>query len=446
MKKHLLICLCAALFALTLTACGGKQPTANFHGASGGAANSVTADIEGDRPVAPGVSPNGSLNPTAAATDGQKTLPGLFAAIPDSSARKITADEAINIANIANIGDAGDNADSPVSEDGKPFVAMWHASPVLGSGWNKRLMLAYDGSFVWAASQMDEETRIRYLWGTWGVSGGSLTLETALMLRRDGGRLVDSNLTISGKALEGFELAPYAVSEKFTLPITTPEVDPDILPDREMYAITVSGEKYWYYAEQEVLDEFWEVLYSLDSTAASTPGEALSDSDKAVLELGNSVISLLKNKDWGALGSLVHPEKGLTFSPFGFVDTKTAVKLGAGDVKALGFDDTVRTWGVWPSDEPIEYAFAEYYEAFIFDHDFTKATQSAVNRIIKSSEGNNLNVFGNGGAYVEFHIPGVGTEADFNWASLRLVFSWYDDDTRDLDLFLVAIVHDSWTP
>ena len=171
-------------------------------------------------------------------------------------------------------------------------------------------------------------------------------------------------------------------------------------------------------------------------------GASLSDAEKDVLELATDTLALLKNKDWGALGALVHPTQGLTFSPYGFVDTATAVKLGVGDVKALESDDTVRVWGVFDgSGEPMEYTFAEYYDRFIMSQDFTGAPQIGVDRIIKSGNTeNNLYVLGNGVSFVEFHIPGSQPNPDHSWASLRLVFGAHENE-----LYLVGVVHDEWT-
>jgi hypothetical protein len=176
-------------------------------------------------------------------------------------------------------------------------------------------------------------------------------------------------------------------------------------------------------------------------------GGQLSASDREVLDLATETARILKARDWGALGAIVHPERGLTFSPWGFVDVERCVKLGAGDVKSPGFDGRVRTWGDYPSDEPINLSFAEYYNLFVFDRDYTNAAQIGVNCIVRSGGfENNLYVFGNGGAFAELHVPGTGADADYNWASLRLVFAWFDGDgAHESGLYLVGIVHDGWS-
>jgi hypothetical protein len=67
------------------------------------------------------------------------------------------------------------------------YVGLWHASPVLGSGYNERLALNDDRSFVWAASQMDGLERTRFQAGTWAAEGGSLQLRVTKKLIWDGG-------------------------------------------------------------------------------------------------------------------------------------------------------------------------------------------------------------------------------------------------------------------
>jgi len=168
----------------------------------------------------------------------------------------------------------------------------------------------------------------------------------------------------------------------------------------------------------------------------------LSQWDQEVLDLADECLELLKDKQWGALGSLVHRKQGLTFSPYGYVEDG-AVRLGMGDVKALDTYAKVHTWGHFDgSGEPIEMTFAQYYDRFIFDRDFTRAPQVSVDKVIRTTMEENLYIFGNGGAFVEYHIPGSREDADHNWASLRLVFSW-EEDVEGLSL--VAVVHDEWT-
>ena len=199
------------------------------------------------------------------------------------------------------------------------------------------------------------------------------------------------------------------------------------------------------------------ILTSADSSGAAEiqdDAKVLSDMEKHVLELATGVMGMLKNEDWGAIGHMTHPESGLTFSPYGYIDSESAIRLGIGDVIALEMDETIRTWGYYDgSGEPITCAFSEYYDRFIYNRDFVNAPEVAVNNIIRTTFMNNLNIFGDDSIFVEFYMPGGAVGgiddpdiAEFNWASLRLVFAPYKgDEYYEKDYYLVAIVHDEWT-
>ncbi|MCL1803127.1 MAG: hypothetical protein FWG30_05710 [Eubacteriaceae bacterium] len=169
-------------------------------------------------------------------------------------------------------------------------------------------------------------------------------------------------------------------------------------------------------------------------------GTELTVSEEYLLELASETLEILATGDWGALGGSVHPTQGLAFVPYGYVQ-EDAVRLGIGDVKAIGYDESVRVWGQFDgSGLPIEYTFEEYFDRFIMSHDFRHAPQISIGRIIRSTVQDNLFVFGNGAEFVEFHFPEGEQYGEFEWASLRIVFSPYEGD-----LYLVAIVHEEWT-
>ncbi|MCL1876335.1 MAG: hypothetical protein FWF87_08780 [Synergistaceae bacterium] len=70
---------------------------------------------------------------------------------------------------------------------------MWHASPVLGSGWSNRLGLWEDNTFIYAANQMDGMTRERFIAGEWSINpDGLLTLSCRETLKLEGGEVVSA--------------------------------------------------------------------------------------------------------------------------------------------------------------------------------------------------------------------------------------------------------------
>ena len=370
---------------------------------------------------------------------------------------KHPAEDSISSGSDSDPADAGDSAD---------YVGLWHASPVMPSGYTQRLALNADASFIWAASQMDGQERTRFCSGTWSVAAGKLILVTTEQIRLEGGHEVPavaswgSDMVIMDAVIM---VSRTADTKEYSLsPVTN---DNDVFDRR---TLTIDGEQYWelsHSLDREALSADYAEMRSLEGQMWLTSGpddvmptittpnrtvassQELYDLEREVFDLAVETVGLIKNKDWGALGHMVHPKQGLTFSPYGFVDEPSAVHLGAGDVVALGMDDTVRTWGYFDgSGKPIEMTIDKYYDRFIMSHDFTRAPEIGIDVIIRTTEENNLYVFGNGVSYVEFHQLGSGVDADHTWASLRLVFGWFEGGgSYESGLYLVAIVHDEWT-
>jgi hypothetical protein len=144
-----------------------------------------------------------------------------------------------------------------------------------------------------------------------------------------------------------------------------------------------------------------------------------------------------------ALADLVHPSRGVRFSPYAYVQDTHQV-FTAGEVRGLLQDPTAYVWGVYDgSGEPIRATFAEYYEEFVYDVDFADAPEVSYNRRLGGHGGtiDNAREFYPGSTVVEYHIPGVDPQYEgLDWRSLRLVFQ-----QQDGSWYLVGIIHDEWT-
>ncbi|MCL2164551.1 MAG: copper amine oxidase N-terminal domain-containing protein [Oscillospiraceae bacterium] len=73
---------------------------------------------------------------------------------------------------------------------------LWHKSDVLGSGWSERFLLAPENQFIYAASQMDGETRTRYISGVWEIEDGYLVLSFQKAIMWEGGETVPATGSI----------------------------------------------------------------------------------------------------------------------------------------------------------------------------------------------------------------------------------------------------------
>jgi hypothetical protein len=185
----------------------------------------------------------------------------------------------------------------------------------------------------------------------------------------------------------------------------------------------------------------------LDEKPAGTPSSFSSEEEaKAVIDTRiKETIEAMKQKDMAKLAKLVHPEKGVQFSPYAYVDTTKNVRVKAAELAVLWKDTKKIKWGeIDGSGSTIELTFADYFQKFVYDHDFAKAPKIGYNKIIgKSTTTNNLfNIYPKDKFItVEFHFEGFDKKFNGNdWASLRLVY-----ENTGADWLLVAVVHDQWT-
>ncbi|MFC0215718.1 hypothetical protein ACFFK0_25295 [Paenibacillus chartarius] len=155
------------------------------------------------------------------------------------------------------------------------------------------------------------------------------------------------------------------------------------------------------------------------------------------------VVTLLKNKDMGKLKTYVHPQKGVRFSPYSYVDVKKDLIFSADQIGNLLKDAKTYTWGSYDgSGELITLTFVEYFGKFVYDHDYAKAEKTAYNETLgKGNMTNNIKDVYPNAIVVEYHFSGFDKKLEgMDWASLRLIF-----EKADSEWMLVGLTHDQWT-
>ena len=158
----------------------------------------------------------------------------------------------------------------------------------------------------------------------------------------------------------------------------------------------------------------------------------------------------LRDHDMDQVASLVHPVKGVTFSPYTYVrglqgaPGQADLVFNRDQVRGLWTDPTVYLWGMYAgSGEPIEMTFAAYYQRFVYDVDFAQPDAVGFGETIgQGSTINNIPSVFPESTTVEYHFEGFDPQySGLDWRSLRLVW-----EMSDGTWYLVAIVHDEWTP
>ncbi|MCJ0741522.1 hypothetical protein [Pedobacter montanisoli] len=172
----------------------------------------------------------------------------------------------------------------------------------------------------------------------------------------------------------------------------------------------------------------------------SVSGNIQQDS---VFKISTQILSYLKQQNYEAFSLSFHPQKGVLFSPYGFIDIKKSKRLLAKDFLESILKNWTLTWGVYDgSGEIMQLKVIPYLNKFVYNVAFEKAPQKAFNKIIK--QGNtksNLKELFPEAVFVEYHFDGFDKALNgMDWQSLRLVFEKFQDQ-----YYLVAIVHDQWT-
>ncbi len=172
------------------------------------------------------------------------------------------------------------------------------------------------------------------------------------------------------------------------------------------------------------------VLLLSACTSASTPNFD---------ETANQTIAALKTRDFDTLQTLIHPEKGVRFSPYATVDTKNDVVLMPFELD--NFES--KLWGNYDGiGTPIILTLNEYFDKFVYSADFMNASEIKKNEIIGSGNSlNNLQTVYENANFIEYHFSGFDPEVfGMDWQSLRLVFEEYEGKVK-----LIGIIHDQWT-
>lgn len=159
-------------------------------------------------------------------------------------------------------------------------------------------------------------------------------------------------------------------------------------------------------------------------------------------EYAYQIMEYIRDQDFESLSEAVHPEFGVVFSPYATINLSSNKYFTASQIAGFANDENTYVWGKYDGKgDPIELTPAEYFEEFVFDIDYTQASEIGIDYIIQT--GNSLenikDVFPDI-RFVEFHYPGTEANAGLDWSSLRLGFEEYNGVLK-----LTVILHSEWT-
>lgn len=151
-------------------------------------------------------------------------------------------------------------------------------------------------------------------------------------------------------------------------------------------------------------------------------------------------VTALKNRDMRRLSSLVHPDKGVRFTPYNYVERKRDLVFQRTQLKSLMTSKKRYSWGEYDgSGDPIRLTFRKYYKRFIYDWNFANDREASYNNSPRTSNYDNAYEIYPGAIIVEYVNPGT-VESGMDWSTLRLVF-----ERKNRTWYLVGIIHNEWT-
>jgi len=155
------------------------------------------------------------------------------------------------------------------------------------------------------------------------------------------------------------------------------------------------------------------------------------------------VLEAVKQRNYIQFSSFIHPKLGLRFSPYAYTDTKSDLIFSAQSFKYAVKRNRVFLWGSEdPTGESIRMTVKNYFRKYVYDVDFLKMNEIAVNRFIGGGNSlNNLKEVYKDCDFVEFYCKGIEEKyGGMDWRSVRLVIKMYQGK-----LYLVGVIHDEWT-
>lgn len=185
------------------------------------------------------------------------------------------------------------------------------------------------------------------------------------------------------------------------------------------------------------------VITETDSLNSLNPNvETESNSKEETLKTLNSeILSALKSNEIEKLSKFIHPEKGIRFSMYGYVQPNTDKYFTKEEFIKYAPTNIKFTWGEKDgTGDPLVLSIRKFLEEWVFRKDFTKG-EFYFNTFKGSGNSlNNLKEVYPTQYFTENYIPGSEEYGGMDWNCLRFVF-----EELDGTFYLVAVVNDQWT-
>lgn len=137
----------------------------------------------------------------------------------------------------------------------------------------------------------------------------------------------------------------------------------------------------------------------------------------------------------------IHPEKGVRFSMYAFVQPKRDKVFTKKNFEKYWHTTVKFTWGEKDGTGDLYQAsLQDYVRNWVFKTDFSTAKSTVNFTAAQGNSMNNIHSVYPQAEFVEYYIAGTEQYSGMDWQALRLVFEKFEKE-----YFLVAVINDQWT-
>lgn len=175
----------------------------------------------------------------------------------------------------------------------------------------------------------------------------------------------------------------------------------------------------------------------------STPAQLDTQDDTLLLERAGEVLQALADQDSAALCKLVHPQRGVTFTPYSTVDPENDLCFLPDQLSKAFSSGSTYLWGFTDGKgDHINLTVSDYISRYVYNEDYQNAPIVSIDQIVASGNAlENVQEVFSDCRFVEYYFPGVKPELEnFDWCALKVVLAPYQQQW-----YLVGLIHSEWT-
>lgn len=192
--------------------------------------------------------------------------------------------------------------------------------------------------------------------------------------------------------------------------------------------------------KKEVQRQFTPKNDSVEQQSPENPQTIKVKKQEAIRKINDDILASLKNKNYRAFSDYIHPEKGVRFSMYAFVNPVEDKHFSKADFQKYQPSKTIFTWGSRDGSGEIYKATINTYLAeWAFKKDFTKSEYSLNTFLAGGNSLNNLKEIYPDADFTENYISGSKKYGGMDWNALRFVFEEVNGR-----YYLIAVINDEW--